>query len=107
MEDRDEMLRDLLRKWETPAVPPTLDTRVRAALRGRPARTRSNVWIPIVAAAAGIVIVSGLWTRGPREIEMDSERIVTETDVTSVTTMQLSGFAPIPDGKLRVEEASQ
>ena len=99
-------LRDLLLKWETPPPSASLDERVRAAFR-KSARPRSNFWIPIAAAAAGVLVVGGLWTRRPIEIEMDSAVFSSSSGVTAETQLNLTGFQPIPNGKIIIIDKAE
>jgi hypothetical protein len=94
-------LRDLLVKWEAPEASSALDERVYAAFK-RSARSRSNFWIPFAAAAAGGVVVAGLWMRRPVEIEMDSAVVSSPAGVTAETELNVTGFVPITNGKIVV-----
>jgi hypothetical protein len=94
-------LRELLRQWETPPPSSSLDQRVHAAFRSS-VRQRRNFWIPIAAAAAGVLVVGGLWMRRPIEIEMDSTVFSSATGVTAETQLNITGFQPIPNGKITV-----
>jgi hypothetical protein len=92
-------LKELLLKWEAPPTSKSLDERVHATFL-RSARPRSSFWIPFAAAAAGVVVVAGLWMRRPIEIEMDSAVFSSPAGVTAETDLSVTGFQPIPNGKI-------
>jgi hypothetical protein len=87
------------KQWDGPMPSAELDARVYAAFRKN---ARSRWWIPMAAAAAGIVVVAGLWIRRPIEIEMDSAVFVSPAGVTAETRLNTTGFVPIPNGKIVV-----
>jgi hypothetical protein len=94
-------LKELLLKWEAPPPSASLDQRVHAAFR-RSARPRSSWWIPLAVVAAGVLVVGGLWLRRPVEIEMDSIMFSSSAGVTAETELNVTGFRPIPNGKIVV-----
>jgi hypothetical protein len=99
-------LKELLLKWEAPPLSASLDERVRLAFR-RSAHPRSSFWIPFAAAAAGVVVVAGLWIRRPIEIEMDSAVVSSPSGVTAQTDLNVTGFQPIPNGKIIVTQKAE
>jgi hypothetical protein len=94
-------LRELLRQWEAPAPSASLDARIYAAFR-QSVRPRSTFWIPIAAAAAGVLVVGGLWMRRPVEVEMNSTVLSSSAGVAAETEVNIGGFKPIPNGKIVV-----
>jgi hypothetical protein len=84
------------KQWNGPMPSAELDALVYAAFRGN---ARSRWWIPIAAAAAGVVVVAGFWMRRPVEIEIDSEVFSTPSVTTFETQLGVSGFQPIRDAR--------
>ncbi len=101
--ERNDMmeLKNILEQWEPPQPSSALDRRVYAAFR-TPAKARSNFWIPIAAAAAGVLVVGGFWMQRPIEIEMESGVVASSSGVTAETSLDIKGFQPIPNAKLIV-----
>jgi len=92
---RDDELKKVLDKWETPMPSEKLDQRVSEAwLKSRPKPVSWKLW---GAVAAGLVIAAAqFWPSGPKRTG-DPTRV--ETRLTA------SGFRPIPDGAITVVKA--
>lgn len=103
MKEQDP-LQSLLKEWEAPEPPPSMDARVRTAYgesRRRPWWARMwtfRVSIPVpVLAAALLLIAAGLWI-GRRS----APPVRTAAPPGYVTRLESAGFQPLPDGEVRV-----
>jgi anti-sigma-K factor RskA len=102
-------LRPLLREWEAPEPPATMDARVLAAFR---AAQRPSVWtrlwnwrvsLPVpVFAAAVIVIAIFLFTLRPAPDPAPVAGVRGH-----ITRLDAAGFQPLPNGAARVVKVGE
>ena len=92
---RDDELKKVLDKWETPTPSASLDSRVWQAYTAN--RKRRMNWKLWGAVAAGVVLVAGLSMRKA------PPRVVGEAKVESRLTV--AGYRPMKDGAVMVVKA--
>jgi hypothetical protein len=99
-----DLLDSLLKEWEAPEAPASLDARVRTAYReSRRGSWWERLWtfrvsIPVpVLAAALLLIAAGVWIerRSPPPVR-------TAAPPGYVTRLESAGYQPLPDGEVRV-----
>ena len=103
MKEQDP-LQLLLREWEAPEAPPSLDIRVRTAYHDS---RRGSLWerlwtfrvsVPVpVLAAALLLIAAGVWIE-----RRSSPPIRPAAPSGYITRLESAGFQPLPDGEVRV-----
>lgn len=107
-------LRNVLREWEPPPLPPAMDARIRAAYRAsyRPSPWRSfwsmRISVPAPAFAALLVLFAALLllfraTPPARPaLHLDSAVVAQASDRRYETLLDATGFQPLPNGAARV-----
>jgi hypothetical protein len=98
-------LNTLLREWEAPEPPPSLDARMRAAYREvvKPSpwqrlwSIRISIPVPVLAAVL-LVVALGVWLQSRSGPPVPSQ----PASPGYVTRLESAGFQPLPDGATRV-----
>ncbi len=98
MIERDEELRESLRKWQTPDAPASLDERVWRSFQAN--RLLSNRWKRWALIAAGITLAVGLAGALLRHPDRDQGGQGPHRERELATTLSAAGYVPLDEGRI-------
>ena len=104
MNERDDELKNILRRWESPSPGAKLDARVWNSFRQyAPAPHRKwRTWLPVAAAVVLAVGIAHLWPE-----HRVTPPPIQHQGVSIATTMDATGFRPVSNGAITVVKAGK